>query len=111
MRYSIEYLYDKHSVLIGKKGPIEKVKYIDEPFWTVDTLFYSEIHKEIVLPKFLYYSMSLTNFSNYNEGTTIPSLRTETLNRLIYRIPSFKIQEKISHEHPIRERIKEICKR
>lgn len=95
MGFASRPLYDKPSILIGRKGSIEKVRYVDHPFWTVDTLFYSEIIKEIVLPKFLYYSMSLTNFSNYNEGTTIPSLRTETLNRLIYRIPSFKIQEKI----------------
>jgi type I restriction enzyme S subunit len=95
MGFASRPLYDKPSILIGRKGSIEKVRYVDHPFWTVDTLFYSEINKEIVLPKFLYYSMSLTNFSNYNEGTTIPSLRTETLNRLIYRIPSFKIQEKI----------------
>lgn len=31
MGYSIEYLYDKPSVLIGRKGSIEKVRYIDEP--------------------------------------------------------------------------------
>ncbi len=95
MGFASHPLYDKPSILIGRKGSIEKVRFVDHPFWTVDTLFYSEINKEIVLPKFLYYCMSLTNFSNYNEGTTIPSLRTETLNRLIYRIPSFKIQEKI----------------
>ena len=36
-----EYLYDKPSVLIGRKGTIDKVRYIDEPFWTIDTLFYN----------------------------------------------------------------------
>ncbi|MEH7362092.1 restriction endonuclease subunit S, partial [Priestia megaterium] len=38
MGYAKEFLYDKPSVLIGRKGSISKVKYIDEPFWTVDTL-------------------------------------------------------------------------
>ena len=96
MGYATQALYDKTSVLIGRKGTIDKVKFIDTPFWTVDTLFYTEINEEIVLPKFLFYKMSLINFMNYNEGTTIPSLRTETLNRLVFDIPPFPTQQKIA---------------
>ena len=95
MGYSIEYLYDKPSVLIGRKGSIEKVRYIEEPFWTVDTLFYTEVNKKIVIPKFLYYVMSLIDLSRYNEGTSIPSLRTETLNRLDLPIPDLDYQNRV----------------
>ena len=95
MGYSIEYLYDKPSVLIGRKGSIEKVRYIDEPFWTVDTLFYTEVNEEIVIPKFLYYIMSQINLGKYNEGTSIPSLRTETLNRLDLPIPDLDYQNRV----------------
>ena len=95
MGYATEPLYDKPSVLIGRKGTIDKVKYVDCPFWTVDTLFYTIINTEIVLPKYLYYVMSQINLNIYNEGTTIPSLRTETLNRLIFSIPPIEDQKKI----------------
>lgn len=95
MGYSIEYLYDKPSVLIGRKGSIEKVRYIEEPFWTVDTLFYTEVDEKIVIPKFLYYVMSLIDLSRYNEGTSIPSLRTETLNRLDLPIPDLGYQNRV----------------
>ena len=95
MGYSIDYLYDKPSVLIGRKGSIEKVRYIEEPFWTVDTLFYTEVNDKIVIPKFLYYVMSLINLSRYNEGTSIPSLRTETLNRLDLPIPNLDYQKRV----------------
>ena len=61
----------------------------------VDTLFYTMVNENIVIPKFLYYLMSMLNLDNLNEGTTIPSLRTETLNRLEFDIPSLDIQEKI----------------
>jgi len=61
----------------------------------VDTLFYTMVNENIVIPKFLYYLMSMFNLDNLNEGTTIPSLRTETLNRLEFDIPSLDIQEKI----------------
>lgn len=95
MGYATRALYNKPSVLIGRKGTIDKVKFIDVPFWTVDTLFYTEVNENIVLPKYLFYKMSLIDFMNYNEGTTIPSLRTETLNRLTFKIPSLSYQRKV----------------
>ena len=106
MGYATEPLYTKPSVLIGRKGTIDKVKYVDHPFWTVDTLFYTIVNEELVLPKYLYYRMSMMDLRAYNEGTTIPSLRTETLNRLEFDIPSLEDQRKIlSFLEPIDEKI------
>lgn len=90
-----QYLYDKPSVLIGRKGSIGKVKYIDKPFWTIDTLFYTKINETKVLPKFLYYKLSMIDFNYYNEGTTIPSLRTETLYRIKLDLPHLSTQKKV----------------
>lgn len=49
------YLYDKPSVLIGRKGTIDKPQFMTTPFWTVDTLFYTQIQQNIACPKWLYY--------------------------------------------------------
>ena len=106
MGFASEPLYDKPSVLIGRKGTIGKVKYVEQPFWTVDTLFYTIVNTDIVIPKYLYYLMSLIDLDIYNEGTTIPSLRTETLNRLEFDIPSLEEQRKIlSCINPIDDKI------
>ena len=106
MGFASESLYDKPSVLIGRKGTIGKVKYVEQPFWTVDTLFYTIVNTDIVIPKYLYYLMSLIDLDIYNEGTTIPSLRTETLNRLEFDIPSLEGQRKIlSYINPIDDKI------
>ena len=35
------FLYDKESVLIGRKGTIDHPLYMNTPFWTIDTLFYT----------------------------------------------------------------------
>lgn len=105
--YATEALYDKPSVLIGRKGTINKVQYVDHPFWTVDTLFYTEVNETVVIPKYLYYLMSLLDLDSYNEGTTIPSLRTETLNRLEFDIPCREYQRKVlSVLDPIDNKIK-----
>ena len=107
MGYAIQALYDKPSVLIGRKGTINKVRYVEHPFWTVDTLFYTEVNDDIVMPKYLYYLMSLIDLESYNEGTTIPSLRTETLNRLEFDIPELQYQKEIlSVLEPIDKKIK-----
>lgn len=95
MGYATKYLYDKPTVMIGRKGTINKVRYYDKPFWTVDTLFYTEINENIIFPKFFYYLLSRVDFNQYNEGTTIPSLRTETLYRLEFEVPSLKVKDKI----------------
>lgn len=94
MSYADEFLYDKPSVLIGRKGSINKVRFSEKPFWTVDTLFYTEVNEELVYPKYLYYKMLTMNMNDYNEGTTIPSLRTDTLYRIELEIPNKSIQSK-----------------
>ena len=51
--------------------------------------------------------MSLLDLDVYNEGTTIPSLRTETLNRLELCIPSLEYQKQVlSVIEPIDKKIK-----
>ncbi len=106
MGYATKSLYDRPSVLIGRKGTIDKVRYVTYPFWTVDTLFYTEINEALVLPHYLYYAMTLLDLNQFNEGTTIPSLRTETLNSLEFRLPSIEEQRKIlSIVEPIEEKI------
>ena len=96
MGYASKALYDKPSVLIGRKGTIDKVRYVTKPFWAVDTTFYTIINENKILPRYFYYLLSLVDLSSYNEGTTIPSLRTETLNRLEFMVPPLDIQKKIA---------------
>lgn len=92
---SDEFLYDKPSVLIGRKGTINNPMYIDKPFWTVDTLFYTEIG-ELYEPKWFYYSIKHINLERYNEATGVPSLNTSNLNGIKFAVPSKKEQEKIA---------------
>ena len=104
--YANKALYAKPSVLIGRKGTIDRPIFVTEPFWTVDTLFYTIINEDLILPQYLYYLISNTDLKLLNEGTTIPSLRTETLNRLILNIPKLTDQRKIvSLIQPIENKI------
>ena len=53
--YVDKYTYNKPTVLIPRKGSIENVFYVDEPFWNVDTIFYTEIDDKKIIPKYFYY--------------------------------------------------------
>jgi type I restriction enzyme, S subunit len=83
---SVKYLYNKPSVLLGRKGTIDKPQYTEKPFWTVDTLFYTEIGKRMV-PKFVYYFSIIFPFEKYSDTTTVPSMTQEKLNQIEITIP------------------------
>jgi type I restriction enzyme, S subunit len=79
-------LYDKPSVLIGRKGTINQPQYMDEPFWTVDTLFYSVI-KDENSAKFLYYRFCWIDWMQYNEASGVPSLNARTIESIEIACP------------------------
>ncbi|WP_077339002.1 restriction endonuclease subunit S [Pseudocolwellia agarivorans] len=79
-------LYDKPSVLIGRKGTINKPRFIDTPFWTVDTLFYSEVSKK-ESAKFIYYKFCMIDWMQYNEASGVPSLNASTIESVVASFP------------------------
>lgn len=83
---SSKYLYDRPSVLLGRKGTVDKPIYIDEPFWTVDTMYYTEIKNEIP-EKFFYYLCLTIPFGKYITSTALPSMTQENLSNNIFYIP------------------------
>lgn len=89
-------LYMKESVLIGRKGTIDRPFYMKEPFWTVDTLFYSEINEKY-FPKFIYYKFQNINWKKYCEASGVPSLSASTIESIKYRLPSLQEQERIAN--------------
>ena len=88
-------LYSKPSVLIGRKGTIDKPKYMDTPFWTVDTLFYTEISNE-VLPLWLYFKFETINWYFYNEASGVPSLSASTISKIKFPLPPLPEQKAIA---------------
>src|SRR5687767_15112479 len=92
MGFSNHFLYDKESVLIGRKGTIDKPKYINEPFWTVDTLFYTEINSNYT-PRFIFYHFLLIDWYSYNEASGVPSLNAKTIENISIHIPPTKNEQ------------------
>jgi len=96
IRYVEKALYNEESILIPRKGTLNNIIYKDEPFWTVDTMFWTELNKKIIVPKYLFYQLSLIDFSNMNVGSAVPSMTIPILNDIDIYVPSIPAQTAIS---------------
>ena len=87
MRFGNKELYASESVLIPRKGSLNNIMYIDEPFWTVDTMFFTEMkYKNIA--KYVYYVLSGIDMESFNSGAALPSMTTNILNHFKVILPS-----------------------
>lgn len=87
MRYAERPLYDKESVLIPRKGSLNNVMYVNEPFWSVDTMFYTEMRMPNIA-KFVYHFVKSKDLASMNAGSAVPSMTTDILNAMELSIPS-----------------------
>lgn len=90
-----EYLHDGESVCIGRKGTIDKPMFLNEKFWTVDTLFYTHSFKHS-LPKYVYLTFLSIDWQKHNEASGVPSLSKTTIEAIQIPLPPLKEQEKIA---------------
>ncbi|WP_338902655.1 restriction endonuclease subunit S [Escherichia coli] len=87
------FLYDKPSVLLGRKGTIDKPLYIDKAFWTVDTMYYTEVF-DCIIEKYLYYLALTIQFNRYATNTALPSMTQEHLGNYSFSLSlSFNLSE------------------
>lgn len=86
-KYTDEFLFEGESILYGRKGTIDKPLHVNGKFWTVDTMFYTEI-LEFVTPRYLFYvSVGAINFDYYKSGSVLPSMTQFELGNV--RLPLF----------------------
>ena len=96
MRYVNSYLYDKPSVLLPRKGSLSNIQYSDTPFWTVDTLYYTEINEELVSPYYLYRYLRLLDMSRLDSGTGVPSMTFDSYYNINVFLPNIEEQRRVA---------------
>ena len=89
-----DWLVKENSVLIGRKGSINKPIIVKEKIWNVDTVFGLEPNIEIINCDYLYYFCYFYDFERLNKAVTIPSLTKKDLLKIDIPIPPLVLQEK-----------------
>ncbi|MEA4975688.1 MAG: restriction endonuclease subunit S [Paludibacter sp.] len=96
MRYVNEFLYDKESILLPRKGTLSNIQYVNTPFWTVDTLYYTVVDTKKVNTFYLYYLIKQFDLSKLNTGTGVPSMTFDAYYDLEVCIPDILMQNRIA---------------
>ena len=93
--YASDFLYDGESVLLGRKGTIDKPLHVTGKFWTVDTMYWSIVRPN-VCGRFAYYASTTIPFGLYSTSTALPSMTKAALNEHRVALPPEDEQEAIS---------------
>ena len=85
MRRVSAYLYNGEAILMPRKGSLNNIMYVNKAFWTVDTMFYSEM-KIPNCAKYVFFAIKDIDFTRWDSGTGVPSMTAS----LLYSIPLVK---------------------
>ena len=96
MGYANDYICPAETVIIGRKGSINKPIFADMPFWNVDTAFGLCADKAKLFPKYLYYFCVNFDFERLNTTVTIPSLTKSNLLNIEIPLPPLDEQRRIA---------------
>lgn len=95
MTYVSDYLSVGPTVLIPRKGSLDNIYFVEGQFWTVDTIFYTEIG-DALHPKFFFHYMKQIKLSRMNEAAGVPSMTQRKLSSIRIPIPSHEEQRRIA---------------
>lgn len=96
MGYADDYICPANTVIIGRKGSINKPIFVETPFWNVDTAFGLSADTSKLHPKYLYYFCQNFNFEKLNTTVTIPSLTKANLLNIDIPLPELNEQRHIA---------------
>lgn len=97
MRCASKFLYDGESILLPRKGTLSNIQYVKGKFWTVDTIYYTEINQKIVSAYFLFRYLRNLDLSGLDTGSTIPSMTFSKYYGIDIPLPPMETQNKIAN--------------
>lgn len=97
MRWCNKSLYTGEAILIPRKGSLNNIMYVNEEFWTVDTMFYATPRQEHTAI-FSYFFIRSFDMYSMNIGAAVPSMTVKILDAMEVTIPSSGILMKFDSE-------------
>ena len=101
-RYS-KPLFDETSIIVGRKGTIGSLYWVDEPFFPIDTVFYVKTDRSI---HYSYYLLQMLPLREMNTDAAVPGLNRNNAYQIKFpSVPEILISRFEDISKPIRERI------
>lgn len=91
-----EYIYDKETILLPRKGTLTNIIYLNGPFWVIDGMYWTLINKNIIYPKYLFCYLSILDLSCKDTGTTIPSMTFDSYYNIPIQVIEYEKQKQIA---------------
>jgi type I restriction enzyme S subunit len=89
-------LYDRPTIVIGRKGAYRGVHFAAGPSWTIDTAYYLTLRTDDIDLKWLYYRLLIVDINRMDTGSAIPSTKREDFYSVSLRVPSLGSQQHIA---------------
>jgi type I restriction enzyme S subunit len=93
--YASDFLYDGESVLLGRKGTVDKPLHVTGRFWTVDTMYWTKIRPN-TSGRYVYYLAVTIPFDYYSTNTALPSMTKGALSSHLVTLPPLAEQTAIA---------------
>jgi len=95
--YHSEELIDGPGIIIGRKGTVGAINWVDKNFYPIDTTFYISKNQSKEYLKWLFYLLSNLHLERLNITTGVPGLNRKQAHSVILPIPPFSEQKKIAN--------------
>lgn len=105
MSHVDEALYSGEAILLPRKGTLSNIMYVNESFWTVDTMYYAVVNDKLADAFYLYSYLSQLDLSNLDSGSTLPSMTKSAYESIVVKLPDLKIQKQLQLFYLIYEKV------
>lgn len=100
-----DYLCNENTVIIGRKGNINKPILVTEKFWNVDTAFGLEADLSKLSYLYLFWFCKFFDFEKLNKTVTIPSLTKSDLLDIKIPVPDIGLQKEFDEVNIVVKKI------
>jgi type I restriction enzyme S subunit len=94
--YHTEALVKGPGIVVGRKGTIGAISWIERDFWPIDTTYYVKIKVTDVDWKWLFYELTYLNPTRFHLADVVPGLKRELVYSLKMALPPIHEQCKIA---------------
>lgn len=93
--YHNQALVSGPGIVVGRKGTIGAISWIESDFWPIDTTYYVKLKKDNVSLKWLFFKLSHLNLERFNLSDVVPGLKRDLVYNMKFSLPPLPEQRRI----------------